>query len=39
MTPRDVDELRSDEYVAMIEYAVREQRQQKRAERAARRKR
>jgi hypothetical protein len=37
MTPREVDELRADEYAAMIDYAVNEQRQQRRAERAARR--
>lgn len=37
MTPRQVDELRADEYAAMTLYAVREQRDQQRAARAARR--
>jgi hypothetical protein len=39
MTPRQVDELRPDEYEAMVAYALREQREQRRAERAASRRR
>jgi hypothetical protein len=39
MTPRQVDELRADEYQAMIDYAVREHQQQRRAERARRKRR
>jgi hypothetical protein len=37
MSPREVDALSPDEYAAMIAYAVREQRAQARAARAARR--
>jgi hypothetical protein len=37
MTPRQVDELHPDEYKAMIAYANREQREQQRAARKARR--
>ena len=36
MTPRDVDELRADEYAAMLRFAVREQREQRRAARRRR---
>ena len=39
MSPREVDELAPAEYGAMVAYAVREQREAKRAERAARRRR
>jgi hypothetical protein len=35
MHPRDVDRLHSDEYAAMVEYAVREQREERRAMRKA----
>jgi len=35
MTPREVDQLTPVEYEAMLRYAVREQREQKRAARAA----
>jgi hypothetical protein len=37
MTPRDVDELHPDEYQAMVDYAIREQREERRAARKARR--
>jgi hypothetical protein len=37
MTPRDVDQLHPDEYVAMVDYAVREQRAEQRAIRKAER--
>jgi hypothetical protein len=37
MTPRDVDRLTPDEYRAMIDYAVTEQRAEQRAVRQARR--
>lgn len=39
MTPREVDELEPDEFAAMIDYAVRDQREAERAERRAARKR
>lgn len=39
MTPRQVDELHADEYRGMIAYAVREQRERRRADRAAARRR
>lgn len=39
MNPRQVDELEPAEYEAMIRYAINVQRDQARAERAARRKR
>lgn len=39
MTPRQVDELSPDEYRVMTDYAVREQRDQRRAARAANRRR
>lgn len=38
MTPREVDELHPEEYRAMTDYAVREQRAERRAQRAAARK-
>jgi hypothetical protein len=37
MTPREVDELTPDEYEAMTRYALREQREQAKAARKARR--
>lgn len=39
MNPRQVDALHPDEYRAMTDYAVREQRQDRRAARAAERRR
>jgi hypothetical protein len=37
MTPRQVDELHPEEYEAMVRYAIREQRDQAREARRARR--
>jgi len=37
MTPRQVEQLTVEEHSAMVDYAVREQRAQRRAARAARR--
>jgi len=39
MTPRDVDQLSSDEYAALWDYAEREARDQQREQRRAARKR
>jgi len=36
MTPRQVEELTLEEYQAMVDYAVREQREQRRANRKRR---
>ena len=39
MTPRDVDALAADEYERMIEYAVAQQQEERRAQRRAARQR